>query len=187
MRHANIRSIVIVIGLVVGSAIMARAQSETSTEMLKLNPHDSWEGAQLVGASRVSGSKSRIVVVTMDKPDRRQGCRVQSFTVDKIVCSRVFGGSRTYTTQQVLALIIPGDGGARIPLFLGLNAGLGASIWGTVVLAAACPACAVGTGVAALFFFGFAGAVAYSDGQPDRLLYRAPDQELSRKLGYVER
>ena len=74
----------------------------------------------------------------------------------------------------------------RLPMFLGFNAGLGAAIWGTVVLAAACPACAVGTGIAALFFFSAAGVTAYADGQPDRLLYLAPGQTLSGKLGFVE-
>jgi hypothetical protein len=44
----------------------------------------------------------------------------------------------------------------------------------TVVLAAACPACAVGTGIAAYFRFGFAGSLVYVDGVPDRLLYLLP-------------
>ena len=61
------------------------------------------------------------------------------------MCARVFGGPRIYLPQQILALIIPGDDAVRIRLALGFNAGLGAAIWGTFVLAATCPACAVGT------------------------------------------
>ena len=72
-------------------------------------------------------------------------------------------------------------------MVLGLNGGLGAAIWGAVVLAATCPVCAVATGIAAYFFFGAAGAILIGDDQPDRLLYLAPGQELSRKLGYVQR
>ena len=66
------------------------------------------------------------------------------------------------------------------------NGGMGAAIWGTVVLAATCPACAVGTGIVAFVLFGFAGAIAFTDDQPDRLLYLAPGQQLSRKLGYID-
>ena len=90
----------------------------------------------------------------MDQPHRKQSCRVEAYTPDKLVCSRILGGERTYTTPEVLALILPGDDGLRVPMFLGFDAGLGASIWATAVLAAACPACAAATGVAALFFFG---------------------------------
>jgi hypothetical protein len=123
----------------------------------------------------------------MDQPERRQSCRVQSFTEDGLVCSRAIGGSPTYRPQQILALIIPGDVvGARIPIWLALNAGLGASIWGTVVLTAICPACAAVTAIAAFFFVGYAGAVLYSDDVPDKLLYLAPDHELSRRIGYVQ-
>ncbi len=74
----------------------------------------------------------------------------------------------------------------KLWLALGFNGGLGAAIWGTVVLAAACPACAVGTGIAALFFFGAAGAVLIGDDQPDQLLYVAPGRGLSHRLGYIQ-
>jgi hypothetical protein len=115
----------------------------------------------------------------------RQTCRVQSFTNDKLVCSRAIGGPRTHLPKQVAALILPGDGSLKLKLMLGLNGGSGAAIWGTVVLAAACPACAVATGVVALVLFCAAGAIGMGDDQPDRLLYLAPGQTLSRKLGYV--
>lgn len=186
MRHSSIRSAVIGIAIAISSANIARAQSETSTEVLKLNPHDSWEAAQGVGSSWVSESKRKLVVVTVDQPQRRLPCRVQSFTADKIVCSRAFGGSRTYTPQQVLALIIPGDAGLKVKPVLGLNVALGTAIWATVVLAAACPACAVATGIAAFVCFGAAGAILIGDEQPDQLLYVAPGRRLSHRLGYVQ-
>lgn len=185
MRPRTICSIYTLISVALISATVARAQAPTviTVPTLALNAGDSWQGAQLIGSAR----KGKLYVVTIDHPDRRQACRVQSFTREKLVCARALGGPRTYLPQQVLALIVPGDEGLRLPLWLGFNGGLGAAIWGTVVLAAACPACAAGTGIAALFFFGAAGAVAYADGQPKQLLYLAPGQRLSGKLGFVER
>ena len=182
MTRKTIRSILTFIALAVGSAVVAFAQSISSVEIPVATAHDSWQAVELTASP-----KGRIIVVTADQPRRRLSCHVQSFDKGKLVCSRAIGGPRTFLPQQVVALILPGDGGLRLPMFLGFNAGLGAAIWGTVVLAAACPVCAVGTGIAALFCFGGAGAVAYADGQPDRLLYLAPGQELSDKLGDVER
>jgi hypothetical protein len=124
--------------------------------------------------------------MTLAEPNKRKACRVQSFTPDKLVCSRAIGGPRTYLPQDVLALIVPGDGRWRFPIWLGLNAGLGASIWATVALAAACPACAAATGIAAWLFFGFAGATVFADDVPDKLVYIAPGKELSRKFHYSE-
>jgi hypothetical protein len=118
----------------------------------------------------------KFVVVTVDQPNRKQACRVQSFTKDKLVCTRVIGGPRTYLSNQVIALIVPGDDALRIRLVLGFNAGLGAAIWGTIVLAATCPACGVATGIAALIMFAAAGATLIGDGQPERLLYVAAGQ-----------
>jgi hypothetical protein len=181
MPDRTIRSILILSALSLVTATIGFAQSPTSSEV-RVNPtHDDWQAAQRAGASQ-----GRLVVVTLDHPDRRQSCRVQSFTAQKLVCSRGVGGPRTYLPQQVLALILPGDQKSKIPWVLGFNAGLGAAIWGTVVLAAACPACAVATGIAALLFFAAAGAVLIGDDQPDRLLYLARGQELSKKLGYVQ-
>jgi hypothetical protein len=147
-----------------------------------INLAESWEGAQAIGSSH-----ARLFVVTFDKPDRRQTCRIQSFTPESIVCSRGTGGSHSYLRQQVAALIVPGDGDSKRRFVLGLNAGMGAAIWGTVVLAATCPACAVATGIVAFLLFSAAGAVLIGDDQPDRLLYLAPGQELSRKLGFVQK
>ncbi len=175
-----------IIALAVVSATIAVAQSPTATKALEkasnnISPGNDWQIAQQVGAS-----KGKLYVVAVDQPNRRQGCRVRSFTLDKLVCSRAFGGSRTYLPQQVVALIVPGDDELRLPVWLGLNGGLGAAIWGTVVLAATCPVCAAATGVAALFFFSAAGVVSYADGQPDQLLYLAPGQQLTGKLGSVQ-
>jgi len=163
------------------SATIAAAQSATSKIEIPVATHESWQAAQLTGPS-----KGKLVIVTLDRPRRRQTCHVQSFTPDKLVCSRAIGGPRTYRPEQVLALILPGDDHLKLPLWLGFNGGLGVAIWGTVVLAAACPACAVGTGIAALICFGAAGAIAYADDRPDRLLYLAPGRELSGKLGQVQ-
>jgi hypothetical protein len=181
MPDRTIRSILIMSALSLVTATLGFAQSPTPSEVRLITGHDDWQGAQQVGASQ-----RKLVVVTLDHPDRRQTCRVQSFTAQKLVCSRAVGGIRTYLPQQVLALILPGDQKSKIPWVLGFNAGLGAAIWGTVVLAAACPACAVATGIAALLFFAAAGSVLIGDDQPDRLLYLAPGQELSSKLGTVQ-
>jgi hypothetical protein len=184
MSQRTIRPILTLITLTVVSATIAVAQSPTSTEVFtiatRLTSND-WQVAQSVGSS-----KGMLQVVTLDQPHRRQTCRIQSFTLDKLVCSRVLGGPRTYLPQQVAALIIPGDDGLRLRFVLGLNGALGAAIWGTVVLAATCPVCAVATGVVALALFGAAGAVLYADGQAERLIYLAPGQQLTGKLRFVQ-
>ena len=161
------------------STIVAPAQSPARSEAIDIpGSSTSWQLAQLTGAS-----KRELVVVTLDRPHRRRSCRIHSFTQEKLVCSRAIGVARTYFPQQVLALIVPGDNALRIKLLVGLNVGLGAAIWGTVVLAATCPGCAVATRVTALLLFCAGGAISYGDGQPDRLIYRAPNQELPAKLG----
>jgi len=175
MQHRIIRSVFTLIAIVVVSTVMAYSQGITYE--IPINDHGSWQAAHLTGPT-----KGKLLVVTFDKPDRRQTCHIQSFTRDKLVCSRAFGGSRTYLAEQVIALILPGDEGLRLPLWIGFNGGLGASIWGTVVLAAACPVCAAGTAIAAVFFFAAAGVCAYADGVPDKVLYLAQGQELSTKI-----
>jgi hypothetical protein len=160
---------------------LGSAQSKTQLDLaVPLGRNSSWQAAQASGASIY-----KLVVVTVDNPDRRHSCRVRSFTTDKLVCSRFFGGPRIYGPEQVAAIIIPGEGHARIRILLGLNAAAGAVIWGTVVLTATCPACAGATALVALLLFGAAGAIAYSDYVPDQLLYLAPGQQLREKLGYV--
>jgi hypothetical protein len=122
----------------------------------------------------------------MAQPTHRIACRVQSFTVDQLACKRPFGKTRIYKPQEVAALITPGDNDLKLRLVLGLNVALAAAIWGTVVLAPTCPPCAVGTGIAAFFFFGAAGGVLIGDDQPNQLIYLAPGQTLNKKLGYVK-
>jgi hypothetical protein len=201
MHLRNIHRAICLFALVLVTASVGLGQSPTPTVKLAMPTNDIEPRATdevVVPASNVGGktwqnaqmsvpAKSKLMVVTFDQLDHQQGCRVQSFTDDRLVCSRNIGRSRTYLRQEIAALIVPGDSGTRLPLFLGFNGGLGAAIWGTVVLAAACPAYAVGTGIAALIFFSLAGVTAYADDQPARLQYLAPGQELSRKLGYVER
>jgi hypothetical protein len=128
--------------------------------------------------------RGKLFVVTVAQPTQRHTCLVQSITVDRLACKGPFGSSRTYKPNDILALIVPGEYDLKIRLVLGLNAALGASIWGTVVLAAACPACAVGTGIAALFLFAAAGAILIGDDLPDCLLYLGPGQNLQVQLRY---
>jgi hypothetical protein len=164
------------------SATIALAQSSvTAIEIPVSSAASSWVVAQSVGAT-----KGKLIVVTIDKPNRRQACRIQSFTLDKLVCSRSMGAPRTFLPQQVAALIVPGDGGYKTRFVLGANAVMAGAIWGTVVLAPTCPVCAAATGVVALGCFLAAGAVLIGDDQPDRLLYLAPGQHLSGKLRFVQ-
>lgn len=171
-----------IVVLALFSATLAIAQSASTTGPIKIHGRNStWQVAQVVGTSM-----HKLVVITVDQPNRRQACRVRSFTADGLVCSRVIGAPRVYLPQQVLALIVRGDGHSRIPIWLALNVGSGAAIWGTLVLTATCPACAAATALAALVLFGAAGAIAYADDVPDRILYLAPGHALSGKIGYVQ-
>jgi hypothetical protein len=180
MTQRIFRSVLVLVVSFLASTAVTLAQSALGDSAV--TPDDAWRVAQ---AS--SSPKTKLTVVTVDQLQREQTCRVRSFTSDKIVCSRALGRPRTYLRAQVAALILPGDGGARLPLWLGLNGGLGAAIWGTVVLTATCPLCAAGTAIVALLLFGAAGAVVYADDMPARLLYLAPGQELRDKLGYAQR
>jgi len=182
MRQQTIRDILTFSSIALIFSTVAFAQSSTSIiDIPVIKAEKSWPVAQSVGSS-----KGKLLVVTIDQPQRRQTCHVQSFTLDKLVCSRALGGPRTYLPQQIAALILTGDDDLRLRLVLGLNGGIGAAIWGTVVLAATCPACAAATGVVALVLFCFAGAALYVDGQPDRILYLAPGQQLTGKLRFAQ-
>lgn len=181
MPQQTFRYIFSVFALALVSSTIARAQSPGAREAFGPPAADAWQAAQSVGPSR-----GELLVVTLNQPHRRQHCRIRFFTPDKLVCSRNFGGPRTYLPQQVLALILPGDHGQNIRLVLGINGALAAAIWGTVLLAATCPACAVATGVAAVCLFAAAGAILSGDEQPDRLLYLAPGQQLTGKLRFLQ-
>ena len=182
MPQRRINHIVILFSVGLVSTAVASAQSSSAKEIL-INASDghTWHYAQLLGVS-----KRKLYIITLDRANRRQTCHVQSFTDDKLICARAIGTPRTYRSNQIVAILLPGDDALRFRVLLGLNAGLGGAIWGTVVLAATCPACAVGMGIAAFVFFAAAGAIGFTDDVPDRLLYLAPGQQLSRKLGYVQ-
>ena len=166
MQQTNRRSLTLIAeALVSASAAFAQTSSARDLFADAVSESHTWRNAQPLGASQ-----KRLYVVTFVKTDRRHPCRVQSLTSDKLVCARMIGCPRIYELDQIAALIIPGDGGSRLR---------------TVVLTATCPACAAATALAALLFFGAAGATAYADDVPDRLLYLAPGQKLSKKLGYV--
>jgi hypothetical protein len=177
MPQRTICPIVTLFALALVSSTFVLAQSTNLSQVVTIPAHDSWQVARQIGSS-----KGKIIVVTLAQPQRRQTCRIRSFTLDKLVCSRAIGGPRTYLPQQILALILPGDGDVKLRLVRGLNAGVGAAIWGTVVLAATCPACAVATGIVALLLFGAAGAILIGDDRPDSLFYLAPGQQLAGKL-----
>jgi hypothetical protein len=172
MPQRTIRRILTLVALSLVAATIALAQSPTS---------NNWQIAQSVGPS-----KGKLYVVTLDQPGRRQTCHIQSFTIDKLVCSRAIAGPRTYLPQQIVALILPSDGDLKLRSVLWPNGGLAAAICGTVVLAAITPAGAVAAGIVALLLIGSAGAVLIADNQPGRLLYLAPGQQVSHKLGFVQ-
>ncbi|MDE3201465.1 MAG: hypothetical protein KGN79_11155 [Acidobacteriota bacterium] len=176
------KSIQSVLGLAAYMAIPTMmAQGQTIEIPIAQPVSVDWRIAQQVGAT-----KSKLLVVTTDQPDRKQTCRVKSFSTEELVCKRAFGATRTYQPGQVLALILPGDGVAQRNFVLTFLAGSGGAIWASVVLAATCPVCAAGTAAAALVMFSFAGAVGMTDDRPDRLLYLMAGRELSPKLGYIE-
>ena len=176
MPQRFIRSILILFALALVSATIAQAQSSTSSEAPVVPDRNNWQLAQSVGSS-----KGKLFVVTADQPDRKQTCHIQSFTIDKLVCSRAIGGPRTYLPQQIVALILPSA--SRLRSGLGFNLALGAAILGNIVIMAACPVCGVAIGIATLVLF---GAALIRDDQPNRLLYLAPGQQLSKKLGFVQ-
>jgi hypothetical protein len=180
MSQRAVRRVLTFFALTLVSATVARSQSRNLTEPLAGSVYNTWEIAQQVGSS-----KGKLVIVTADQPNRRQSCHLQSFTPDELVCFRAKGRRRTYLSQQVAAIILPGDGEFRHWMLLLANGEMGAAIWGTVVLAATCPGCAVATGfVAASCLIG--AWLSLWDHQPDRLLYLAPGQHLSRKFSHVK-
>lgn len=165
MRTA--RRIVTVLATALICTAVALAQSPTATGAVtipisnKVSANSIWPEAGSGGAY-----KGKVFVVTFDRPDHRQACHIQSITEDRLTCSRGIGAPRTYLREKIVALIIAGDAGSKLPIVLGFNVGLGAAIWGTVVLAATCPPCAVATSIVAFAFFGGAGAVLIGDDQP---------------------
>lgn len=187
MVHRVARAVITYFSVAFASLAFAFAQVPASlANPTPALPIDNSVSGSWLTAQESAPAKRKLIIVSFDQPERRQTCHLRSFTPGKLVCSHGIGGTRTYLPQQILALILPGDAGTKVLPVIGFNVGLGAAIWGTVVLAATCPACAVATGIAALCFFGAAGAILIADDQPDRLLYLAPGQRLSHKLGYVQ-
>jgi hypothetical protein len=178
MTQGTVRRIATFFAILFIISAAAQAQTPMSKEAPAIT--SAWQIAQQVGSS-----KAMLFVVTLGRTQRKQACRVKSFTLDKLVCSATIGRSRTYLPQQIVAIILPGDENLKLKLWLGLNCGVAAASWGTVVLAATCPPCAVGTGVAALLLFGAAGAILVGDDQPESLLYLAPGQRLTGKLSHL--
>ena len=182
MTQRAVRRILVILAFTLGSAGIALAQSATSLETvtIPIAASNSWQAALRAGSS-----KGKLSVVTLDQPNRRQSCRMQSYTPKELVCFRGSGGARTYLMQDVLALILPSNGRMKRAFVLGLNGVSAAAIWGTVVLATTCPACAVVTGIAAVWYLGLAGVTLICDNRPDHLLYVAPGQQLTGKLRFV--
>lgn len=179
----TLRRIFAFFALAFATGSIAFAKSSTAPVTLVTPPKNTWEYAQSVGSS-----KGTLFVVTKDEPNRRQTCHLQPFNTDELVCSRAIGGPRTYLRQQVVALILPGDQHPNVMTALRVFGfgEFGAAIWGSVVLAATCPACAVGAGIGAFIYFGFAERMVGDDGRPDRLLYLAPGQRLTGKLASIK-
>jgi hypothetical protein len=184
MSQRAVRRILIGFALAIASAIVVAAQSSTSPETFNLPISSASASDKWRTALQVASAKGKLVVVTADQPNRRQSCHLQSYTPDQLVCSRAKGRRRTYLSQQVASLILPGDRGVKLELVV-LHGAPAAAIWGTVVLAAACPACAVATAFYAAGCL-IGAAFVRGDAQPDRLLYLAPSQHLSRKFSHVK-
>src|ERR1700728_2642365 len=94
MSQRAIRRILVVFALALVSAIAAVAQSSTPLETSKLPmssapASDNWHAAMQVGSA-----KGKLIVVTVDQPNRRQSCHLQSFTPDQLVCSPAHGRRR---------------------------------------------------------------------------------------------
>lgn len=183
MPQRMIRSILTLALLALAFATIVLAQAPVSPKPAYDPADRAWQVAQAAGPP-----KGKLIVVTLDQPNHRQSCHIQSFTPAKLVCSRAIGGARTYLPEQVLALIVPGNENLRIPWLIGFNSGAGAAIWGSVVFAAACPLCAAATGFAAAWCLVEAGLGLIPDSyRKDRILYVAPGQGLTGKLSYLQR
>jgi hypothetical protein len=160
--------------LLAGSVVaLAPVLAQTSTvSTLPGSVTSNWDDAQTS-----LSSSGKLIVVTADEPHQRRVCHVRSMTAERLVCRAGIGLTRTYLPEQIAALIVPGDKVLTIAMFTGFNAGLGASIWSTIILAAACPLCAAGTAAAAFLFFDLGGATLFTGPDPERLAYLAPGQD----------
>ena len=179
MYQRRIRSIVRLAAAIFVLIAPAFAQSVQQVP-LRGAASGSWETAR----TSLAG-KGRLIIITAEEPHRRQVCHVESFAAEKLVCRRGIGRTRTYLPDQIAAVIMPGDRVLAIGMLTGFNAGLGASIWGTIVLAAACPLCAAGTAAAALLFLSLAGLTIFTGDTPETVVYLAPGQTENDMRRYV--
>ena len=170
MTSRMLRSLIAVLALNFAFAAVGVGQTAHPT---------AWELAGL----RLSLGQT-IEVVTIKHPDRRQRCVVNSVNANEIVCTH-HGDTIVYQAQDVMALIKPGNHPHVLLWFAGVLAAGGAATWGTIVLTAVCPVCAVGTAVVALGLYVMApmtGMLADDGDYPEELLYLAPGQTLQVKL-----
>ena len=182
MAHQITGPLTSILALAVLFQALAQAQEQVSIANLPApGSAHTWQTAQL----RAPAGR-KIQVVTKAQPTHRIACRVASFTGEQLLCKGAFGETRIYDSQDIAALIRPGDYNQRFPFVIGLNTAAGFAIWGTIVLVATCIPCAAATAFVALGVLGAAGAVLIADDQPDALLYLAPGEHLQVK-GYVSR
>lgn len=169
MTAPTLRRFITVFALGFISATLALGQTPlTST----------WEGAQ-----KMTSAKHKVYVVTTGHPERRHACVVRSIDSSGIACTHL-GRATVYRAADVAALIRPGSHTKWYLWTAGFAAAAVAATWGTVVLAPVCPPCAVGTGVAALFFVAVTPLTAMmgDEDDADALLYLAPGQALQFKM-----
>jgi hypothetical protein len=79
-----------------------------------------------------------LLVVSSAKPTVRQKCRVESISVDELVCARRFGRkSVSFRERDVVALIRPANHDSRLelPIFLGFFSAGGAIVYSAAVIA----------------------------------------------------
>jgi hypothetical protein len=181
MAHQTTCTLTAVLAFTLLSQTLAQAQDQPTTVDL---PTSSSTTQRWDYASLLAPSGRKILLITIAQPTHRIACRVKSSTVDHIACKDPFGVTHTYKSQDIAALITPGDKDVRIWFLLGFNGASAAAAWGTLVLSATCIPCAVATAVVAFALFGTCGAFLMADGQPETLLYLAPGQTLQVKLRY---
>jgi hypothetical protein len=176
MRRPTPTLIAAILSVALSANGLAQAQQIT---LHRTPSHNDWPLASTLTSAQ---SIHKLFVVTSAQPTQRHTCRVHSFTADQLVCKAALGKTRTYKPQEISALITPGDNDIRLRGVLGFNGALAAATWGTVLLAPICIPCAVATGIAALLFFDGAAVTLIADGQPEAILYLAPNQVLQAKL-----
>src|SRR6185312_5156245 len=168
MRSRTLRQLLTLVALVLVPSMLALAQApQTRT----------WDGTQ-----QIVIPKQKLYVVTTAQPMQRRYCMVSNVTDDQLVCQSRFGKAHTYRTQDIAAIITPGEH-TVVFTFLAFAGATAAATWGTIVVAATCPLCAVATGAAAGFLFICTlGSGFEADGdRADALLYLAPGQTLRVK------